>query len=67
MSATQLIVVDDRNPSIIFSGAWGQDTGVSGIASADEEKILGPAFNGTATFSEANTSLSFTFTGEQLV
>jgi outer membrane protein assembly factor BamA len=60
---TRQVLVDDTNPSIIFTGTWGHDQGVSGIASANEEKILGPAFNNTATFSETDLSLSFTFTG----
>ncbi|KAF8202946.1 hypothetical protein BJ912DRAFT_942407 [Pholiota molesta] len=63
---TRQVLVDDTNPSIIFTGTWGHDQGVSGIASANEEKILGPAFNNTATFSETDLSLSFTFTGTEI-
>ncbi|KAF9481709.1 hypothetical protein BDN70DRAFT_876030 [Pholiota conissans] len=60
---TRMVVVDDTNPSIVYSGTWGHDQGVTGIASASDEKILGPPFNGTATFAEGDLSLSFAFTG----
>lgn len=62
-AVTRQVVVDDTNPSIIFTGIWGHDQGISGVASASDEKLLGPAFNNTATFSETDLSLSFTFTG----
>lgn len=62
--SSRIAVVDDTDPSMVFTGTWNHDQGISGIATPYEEKTTGPAYNNTATFTIFNTSrFEFNFSG----
>ncbi|KAF9474490.1 hypothetical protein BDN70DRAFT_997017 [Pholiota conissans] len=57
----RLVVVDDADPAISFSGTWDHDATIPNI---QEDQIVSiPAFNNTATFSQTNASFTITFVG----
>ncbi|KJA16035.1 hypothetical protein HYPSUDRAFT_207357 [Hypholoma sublateritium FD-334 SS-4] len=61
---SRIAVVDDTDPSMVFTGAWNHDQGISGIATPHEEEAMGPAYNNTATSTIYNTSrFQFDFSG----
>ena len=56
----RLIVVDDTDPSIRYSGAFSLDS--TGLL--DNQGFGGPAFNRTITGTTTNGTLSYNFKGE---
>ena len=58
-SAPRLIIVDDVDPNIQYTGPWYPDQG-----SRDSAGNFGPSYQSTLHGVNSNASLSFVFNGE---
>ena len=59
-SAPRLIIVDDVDPSIQYTGPWYPDQG-----SRDSVGNFGPSYQSTLHGVNSNASLSYAFNGEE--
>ena len=59
-SAPRLIIIDDVDPSIQYTGPWYPDQG-----SRDSVGNFGPSYQSTLHGVNSNASLSYAFNGEQ--